>query len=235
MICRNLDSHNRAVFLGSVGRIRPTKVRLSIGLNNEMQEYYDFNYENGLHDTTDHYIRAENAEHYGLTVYASDIKIDDLKLTITWYVGNYSLPIQNFFVKVGFYYENELLMETDYFDQFLKYYDGYSMFEPTIISTTVCCKSIKMENYAERQNAVRCSLTQSLSVIKGELWYSHNYGIPLTDKNKSKSIFDAYAISIINKNPYVYSILEFKSLTDKHDYHLNAKIQSTFGEMILSI
>lgn len=92
------------------------------------------------------------------------------------------------------------------------------------------------DNYAEKQEGVATSLQQRLSVLKGELWYQVNYGLPLFDKNKSKTILDSYIASIIMAHPDIVSILEFNSeKNDNHVYSCWFRVLTTYGEMEMSI
>lgn len=93
----------------------------------------------------------------------------------------------------------------------------------------------KYNNYAEKQDAVVCSLNQKLSVIKGELWTDINYGIPLFDKYRSKAIMDAYILQKLNKHADVKKILTFNSVFQEHSYSCTMTILSTYGELTLSI
>ena len=46
-------------------------------------------------------------------------------------------------------------------------------------------KNNKHENYGKEKEAIIDSLTQRLSVIKGELWYNVSAGLPLLEKDCS--------------------------------------------------
>ena len=69
-------------------------------------------------------------------------------------------------------------------------------------------KKIPSVNYSDGSIAVRDSLTQRLSVIKGELWFNLLSGIPLLDE-KSPSILDSYISKTILEHPDVISIENF--------------------------
>lgn len=91
------------------------------------------------------------------------------------------------------------------------------------------------DNYSDRQQGIVDSLTQRLSVIKGELWYNTSYGVPLFDKTKSKGIIDAYVISIILQHPNVVRIENFKSEVKNHNYFCNVDIISEYGIVHMTI
>lgn len=69
----------------------------------------------------------------------------------------------------------------------------------------------KHDNYAEGVEGVQSSLIQRLSIIRGELWYQVNYGLPLLDKIKNKSVMDASILEIITNHPQVKSVSSYIS------------------------
>ena len=93
----------------------------------------------------------------------------------------------------------------------------------------------KHDNYATQQEAVANSLTQRLNVLKGELWYAINYGIPLIDKLKSKTTLDAFVATTISSHPNVVNILEFTSSIKNRKYSCNVRIMSEYGALLISI
>lgn len=96
-------------------------------------------------------------------------------------------------------------------------------------------KNDKHDNYASEREAVRDSLIQRLSVIKNELWYDFNYGVPLVDRIRDKSIIDAYLIREISRHPDVDMILGFESEVVKHEYGCYFVINTIYGEVQLGI
>lgn len=93
----------------------------------------------------------------------------------------------------------------------------------------------KHDNYSDQQQGVADSLIQRLSVIKNELWYNINYGLPLIEKIKSKTELDSVVASIIFSHPDVVDIISFESrIVNKH-YIMNANISSKYGELQLDI
>ncbi len=93
----------------------------------------------------------------------------------------------------------------------------------------------KHDNYASEAEGVATSLTQRLYVIKHELWYDYEYGLPLIDKVKSKGIFDNYILTTISKHSDVLEIVDFISVNNKHNYMSYVLIKTIYGEIGLSI
>lgn len=93
----------------------------------------------------------------------------------------------------------------------------------------------KHDNYSSKQEAVINSLTQRLSVIKHELWYDYDNGLPLTDKIRNKSIVDAYVIKSILNQPDVINIEGFESRQDMHSYTCYMIVNTVYGQIELSI
>lgn len=93
----------------------------------------------------------------------------------------------------------------------------------------------KHDNYAKEQEGVSTSLTQRLSVIKNELWYDYNYGVPLFDKVKSKAFIDSYLISTILKHPDVTQLIDFTSNVDKNSYSCTFKVKTKYGDLTVNL
>ena len=93
----------------------------------------------------------------------------------------------------------------------------------------------KHDNYAKEQEGVATSLTQRLSVIKNELWYDYNYGVPLFDKVKSKAFIDSYLISTILKHPDVTQLIDFTSNVDKNSYSCTFKVKTKYGDLTVNL
>lgn len=90
------------------------------------------------------------------------------------------------------------------------------------------------QSYAETQEGLASSLIQRLSVIKGELWYKVNYGLPLFNKVKDKDIMDSVIIDIVLSHPDVKSIKTMRSIIDNNIYKIkNLVVISIFNEEIL--
>lgn len=95
--------------------------------------------------------------------------------------------------------------------------------------------NVQHNNFSKEQQSVADSLNQSLSVIKNELWYNYNFGVPIESQNKTKLNIDIFIIDIINSNSDVKNIIEFNSIVDKGHYHCNMVIDSVFGKVELTI
>lgn len=91
------------------------------------------------------------------------------------------------------------------------------------------------ENYVDGQEAIRCSIIQKLSVIKEELWYDRQFGIPLIDKVTNKSIIDSYIARIILESEGVINIEGFESEIVNHNYECYFVINTKYGQLELSI
>ena len=90
-------------------------------------------------------------------------------------------------------------------------------------------RAIRADNYSEGQQAVSSSLTQRLSVLKRELWYKIDFGLPLFDKIKSKAIIDSNVIATITSNEDVVRIESFESSLVDKVYSCSAKIMTKYG------
>ena len=93
----------------------------------------------------------------------------------------------------------------------------------------------KHANYSDKKEAVKDSLTQRLSVIKNELWYDYQYGLPLTDKVRNKAIMDAYVIKIILAHPDVLDIEGFESIQEKNNYSCYFIVNTIYGQIELGM
>lgn len=88
--------------------------------------------------------------------------------------------------------------------------------------------------YAIGAEAVRQYLLQHLQVIKNELWYNYEYGLPLFQKGLTKAMIDAEVALIISECADVEAIETFKSSIDeKHDYHLSFSVLTKYGKLDL--
>lgn len=94
--------------------------------------------------------------------------------------------------------------------------------------------AIKDTNFVDNQLAVSCSLIQRLSVLKNELWYKVNYGLPLFDKVKSKVFMDSNVTQIIMQHPDVVKIISFSSKIENKTYVYTAFIESKFGNLTIN-
>ena len=88
----------------------------------------------------------------------------------------------------------------------------------------------KLPNYVEDTDSVVVSLIQRLSVIKGELWWQVNYGMPLTDKVRGTTLYDMVVTDIITSHPGVASIQSYSSNLVGHTYTYTCTIKTVFGD-----
>ena len=68
-------------------------------------------------------------------------------------------------------------------------------------------------SYVENDEATYASLLQRLHLIKGELWWNIDFGIPLTDKHRNKSVIDFTVTDIILTTKGVTNIKSYTSYT----------------------
>lgn len=93
----------------------------------------------------------------------------------------------------------------------------------------------KHANYADKSEGVANSLRQRLSVLKKELWYDYENGMPLPDKVRSKAIIDAYIIQTILKHPDVIDVEDFESRQDGHNYTCYFVVNTIYGQIELGL
>lgn len=93
----------------------------------------------------------------------------------------------------------------------------------------------KHANYATGSEGVANSLKQRLSVLKHELWYDYNRGMPLPDKARSKAIIDAYIIQTILEHPDVIDIEGFESEQERNNYTCYFVVNTIYGQIELGI
>ena len=91
------------------------------------------------------------------------------------------------------------------------------------------------ENFATEQQYVADDLTQKLLVLKNELWYAIQYGVPLLDKIKSKIKMDSFVATTIMSQPDVIKILKFNSSLNNRVYHVDVSILSSFGNINIEV
>lgn len=91
------------------------------------------------------------------------------------------------------------------------------------------------DNYASEAEGVANSLRQRLSVLKNELWYDYENGMPLFDKVRSKATIDAYIIQKVLKHPDVINIEDFESIQEQHDYSCYIIINTIYGQIELGM
>ena len=96
-------------------------------------------------------------------------------------------------------------------------------------------KTNKHANYATGSEGVANSLRQRLSVLKHELWYDYNRGMPLPDKARSKAIVDAYIIQTILEHPDVIDIEGFESEQERNNYTCYFVVNTIYGQIELGM
>lgn len=93
----------------------------------------------------------------------------------------------------------------------------------------------KHANYATGSEGVANSLRQRLSVLKHELWYDYNRGMPLPDKARSKAIVDAYIIQTILEHPDVIDVEGFESEQERNNYTCYFIVNTIYGQIELGM
>lgn len=85
------------------------------------------------------------------------------------------------------------------------------------------------DNFSTDAKAVADSLTQKLSVIRQELWFAVNHGLPLLEKTSSKIEMDSAVVEIVLGHEDVQEILEFESEIFQHHYSATLQVQTIYG------
>lgn len=93
----------------------------------------------------------------------------------------------------------------------------------------------KTNSFSDKQDAIADSLQQQLHVIRGELWYDINYGLPLTQKVSSKLEMDMLVANIVASHPDVVEIISFDSQLLNHKYSAKFSIRTKYGDILMSI
>lgn len=93
----------------------------------------------------------------------------------------------------------------------------------------------KHDNYAEGSEAVANSLRQRLSVIKHELWYDYERGLPLIDKVRNKATIDAYVVEKVLEHPDVIDIEGFASKQERNAYSCYLVVNTKYGQIELGM
>lgn len=109
---------------------------------------------------------------------------------------------------------------------------GTADFEPADVGQYNNTNYPAAQNYISDTDAVVASLNQRLSVIKGELWYQVNYGLPLTEKQRGTTVLDLVISDIITSHPGVASLDSYTSKVSGHTYYYDCKITSVFGDSV---
>ena len=93
----------------------------------------------------------------------------------------------------------------------------------------------KHDNFSSKNTMVRDCLIQRLSIIKHELWYNYQYGMPLVDDDTAKVTIDTFVMKTIQEHQDVLEITKFTSWLDKHNYHCDVKFTTVFGNTSLTL
>jgi len=91
------------------------------------------------------------------------------------------------------------------------------------------------DSYSYDADGTTSSLNQRLSVLKGELWNDIEYGLPLTDKVRTKMEMDLFIIQAILSHENVVDIKNFESKLEKMHYSCNMKIVTIYGDLDMSL
>lgn len=84
-------------------------------------------------------------------------------------------------------------------------------------------------------DAVKASLEQKLSVIRGEIFYDIRFGLPLYEKTNSKVFVDSAIISAIQSTEGVVEITKFESIVVNRKYSCSVSIRTIYGDVELTV
>ena len=95
-------------------------------------------------------------------------------------------------------------------------------------------------NWVTGGDALAQIITHQLLTIKGELPTNENYGVSWFDHSNpqtDKVLKDTQIKRIINDNPYVYRILEYRSVVDleRNTMEVYVKIETTEGLLEINV
>ena len=91
------------------------------------------------------------------------------------------------------------------------------------------------QSYDIFQLGICSDLVQRLSVLKGELWYSSEYGLPITDKVKTKMMLDMYVADTVMAHPDVIDVKNLTSTTDKGTYSCTMTVETIYGDLTMAV
>lgn len=215
--------------------------------NNEWKEYSWTNGEDVIFNIFGRDFWKKDDEYYYDNIYKLKDNMllpSDLKTLNDIYIYGYDVHI----FKNKYHYDNneihlwlddniwkEYIWKGDvnitYGSNFWKLYDEYHYDILGWHYRFVDGQAIKVNNYSDNQQGVTDDLIQRLSVLKKELWYNINYGLPLFEKINSKPLTDTAISSIIMEEPDVIQILSFKSQVINKKYYCSVEILSKFGNI----
>lgn len=111
--------------------------------------------------------------------------------------------------------------------------DGTIIQVPTLFAKFVNPNN-KHDNFSSGNEMVRDSLIQRLSVIRHELWYDYQFGMPLVDSNIAQVQIDSFVMQTITSHQDVIAILKFKSKIEGHAYTCDVELSTRFGSVEIS-
>lgn len=98
-----------------------------------------------------------------------------------------------------------------------------------------CVFTDDKKSYANGIDGVNQSLTQRLSLIKGELYHFMNAGFPILDKVTSKHVFDAHIINVVSHHKEVKSIDKIESKVINRTYSCKLYFTTNYGSSYITI
>lgn len=112
--------------------------------------------------------------------------------------------------------------------------DGTVVQVPTMFAKFVNPNN-KHDNFSSENEMVRDSLIQRLSVIRHELWYDYQFGMPLVDSDIAQVQIDAFVMQTITQHQDVIAIQRFKSRVEGHHYTCDVEFTTKFGSVKISL
>lgn len=112
--------------------------------------------------------------------------------------------------------------------------DGSVVKVPTMFAK-FANKDNKHDNFASGAEMVRDSLIQRLSVIRHELWYDYQFGMPLVDSDLAQVQIDSFVMQTITNHQDVIAISKFKSKVEGHNYSCDVEFSTKFGDIKISL
>lgn len=112
--------------------------------------------------------------------------------------------------------------------------DGTVVQVPTLFAKFVNPDN-KHDNFASGNEMVRDSLIQRLSVIRHELWYDYQFGMPLVDSDIAQVQIDSFVMQTITAHQDVVAIKTFKSRVEGRHYSCDVEFTTKFGNAKISL
>lgn len=114
------------------------------------------------------------------------------------------------------------------------YYVGNSPCKITIIFNDVS-EIVYTNNFDDKRVGIKNSLVQKLSTLQNELWFDYLFGMPITNKAKSKLTIDSFIISTIDQEPNIKSIKKFDSKIENKHYFCDMIVETDFGDLEITV